>query len=170
MEVQEKEDRSTTWYGNIKKEIKTYGITLQPKNCSKSQWKKHVKSKIAEEVGKEVKERCSGMTKGRIVKNNQHVKKDYLTKTPLVMAKKILKVRMNMNRIPANFKGGTDGECSLCRDGIGYVEHYFSCMVCKELAEAWEVEKKDLLSDDKDKMEKVANFMEKVEILLNPNM
>ena len=169
LEYQQREDRATTWYGNIMKVLEAYNISLQPKNSSKSKWKKHVKTRIAEVVGNEIKRRCKEMKKGRTVKNDDHAKKDYLTKTSVTESKKILKARLHMSRIPANYKGGTEGECPLCEDGIGNIEHYFTCTACGQLADAWQVEKKDLNSKDLNKMKDVANFMEKVEILLNPS-
>ena len=168
LEIQQKEDRETTWHGNLMKIVKKYGIELHPTNSSKSQWKKHVKTKIAEEVEKENKKRCSEMKKGRLVKDDEHKKKEYLTKTSVQDMKSILKVRLQMNRIPANFKGGTGGMCPLCEGEEGNLEHYFSCTATRQIAEAWEVEKEDIHSRDLKKMKEVAKFMEKVEIMVNP--
>ena len=144
METQQKEGRQTTWFGNIQKEIKKYGIALQPANSSKSQWKKHVKRKIAEEVEKTVTEKCREMKKGRVVVEDEHKIKEYLKRTTVKEMKKILKVRLQMNRIPANFKEGTKGVCPLCEDGEGDLEHYFSCTATRQIAEAWEVDKKNI--------------------------
>ena len=168
LKVQEKEERSTTWYSNIKKEMKRYRITLDVEEVSKSQWKKHVKERIAEEVEKEVRSICRSKKKGRTVMNDKHERKFYLGKVPLKEMKKILKVRLHMTRIPANFRGGKDGECPLCKHEEGNDEHYFKCKAVERIAEVWEVGEEDINSLDIDKMTRVANFMEKVEMMLEP--
>ena len=48
------------------------------------------------------------------------------------------------------------------------MEHYFSCRITRRIAEAWEVDQEDIYSREVKKMKDVANFMEKVELLLNP--
>ena len=60
-----------------------------------------------------------------------------------------------MNRIPANFKGKTNGDCPLCEEEDeeeGDLEHYFTCKITRQIAEAWGVEKGDIYSRDLVKM------------------
>ena len=107
------------------------------------------------------------MKKGRVVKDDEHKKKEYMTKCNVKETKSILKVRLLLNRIPANFKGKTNGDCPLCEEE-GDLEHYFTCKITRQIAEAWGVEKGDIFSRDLVKMKDTAKFMEKVETLLNP--
>ncbi len=168
LERQKKEDRPKTWHSNIQKLIKQYGIKLDASNSSKSQWKKHVKKLINSSVEKEVRNKCESLKKGRTIRNDRFEKKAYIGKVPLNVLRKIMKYRTHMTTIPGNFKANTDGECLLCRKEKGATEHYFTCTETRDVAEAWEVEEKDLLSNDIKKMTMVANFMEKVELLLEP--
>ena len=48
----------------------------------------------------------------------------------------------------------------------GTTEHYFECKVSKQLADIWKVKIDDLKSTDVAQLKKVANFLEKTEILL----
>ena len=168
LEVQKKEDRPTTWYSSIQEEIKEYNIEIDAGNSSKSQWKNHVKKKINEEVERVVRRKCFGMTKGRTVRCNAYGKKEYFGKVSLVMMKKILKYRTHMNIIPANYKAKTDGECLFCNAAKGTTEHYFTCPETRYLADIFDVEVQDIQSNEIGKMKNAANFMEKVEFLMEP--
>ena len=108
------------------------------------------------------------MSKGRTIRGNAYGKKEYFGKVPLRMAKKILKYRTHMIVIPGNYKARTDGECLLCKKAKGTTEHYFVCPETRYLADIWEVGVEDLQSIEIDKMKKVANFMDKVELLSDP--
>ena len=168
LKEQEKEERETTWYSNIKKLKATYGIELEAEKNLKSAWKKHVKRKIAEKTEKDVRELCSEKKKARIVQNDQYERKEYFGKVPLNEARKITKTRMCMNKIPGNYKHKGVVTCPLCEEGEGSTEHYFECSSTKYLSEVWDVKKEDLKSQDTQKMKDVANFMEKVEEMLKP--
>ena len=76
--------------------------------------------------------------------------------------------RMNMNRIPGNYKGKDKGTCTLCNEAEGNIEHYFGCRMVKQVKKAWGVELQDLASHDLRKMKDVSKFMEKVEIMIDP--
>ena len=84
--------------------------------------------------------------------------------------KKIIKVRMHMNKVPGNFKGGGDGLCLLCYETKGSTEHYFECVCVSRLVKIWGVKEEDLTSQEPNKMRAVANFMENVELMLLPKM
>ena len=73
-----------------------------------------------------------------------------------------------MNVIPGNYKANTDGECLFCNGAKGSTEHYFVCPETRYLADIFEVDAQDILSNEIDKMKSVANFMEKVEVLMAP--
>ena len=78
--------------------------------------------------------------------------------------------RMNMNRIPANYKGKEKGTCTLCIEAEGNIEHYFECRMVRQVKEAWDVNLQDLMSKDIRKMRDVSKFMEKVEIMIDPKV
>ena len=76
--------------------------------------------------------------------------------------------RMNMNRIPGNYKGKDKGTCTLCNEAEGNIEHYFECRMVRQVKKAWSVEIQDVTSQDLKKMKDVSKFMEKVEIMMDP--
>ena len=102
--------------------------------------------------------------------NDEHKKKEYIRQVSMKDMKKILKVRMHMSKIPGNFKRAGLETCPLCKRKEGSTEHYFECEEVSRLREAWGVEKKDLQSLDIGKMKDIANFMEKVEQMVEPIM
>ena len=166
---QEKEERKTTWLNNVLNEINAYNISLDPKKSLKSTWKKEVKTKITERMEKEIRERCCNSTKARIVKNDKYERKEYLKgKASFKDTQEILMTRMNMNKIPGNYKGREQGLCPLCNEGEGIIEHYFECRSVKQVRKAWGVQLRDLTSNDVGRMKYVSKFIEKVEIMIEP--
>ena len=169
LNVQEKEARKTTWLNSVIVEIEKYNITLDPKESLKSTWKKEIKRKITEKVEKEIREKCMNSTKSRLVKEDGYGKKEYLLgKMSLAEVKKIMAVRMNMSKIPGNYKGKEGAMCPLCLSGEGQTEHYFECKMVHRLKKIWDVNQNDLSSMEVKKMKDVANFMEKVEVMIEP--
>ena len=169
LKVQEKEARKTTWLNSVIVEIEKYNITLDPKESLKSTWKKEIKRKITEKEEKEIREKCKNSTKSRIVKEDKYEKKEYLLgKVSLAEVKKIMAVRMNMSKIPGNFKGKDGAMCPLCLKGEGQTEHYFECRMVHRLKKVWDVNQNDLTSLEVEKMKDVANFMGKVEVMIEP--
>ena len=166
--VQKEMNRSTTWYGSIQNEISKYGIELEAETSIKSKWKKHVKEKINERMEAEIREKCYSMSKARTVKDDRYEKKEYLCTASFYESKKILKARMHMSKLPGNYKGKGEGTCPLCNMEKGNLEHYFECRCVRQLVEEWDVEKSDLGSLEKERMKAVVNFIEKVEIMLEP--
>ena len=77
-------------------------------------------------------------------------------------------VRMNMSKIPGNYKGKEGAMCPLCLSGEGQTEHYFECKMVHRLKKIWDVNQNDLTSMEVKKMKDVANFMEKVEVMIEP--
>ena len=170
VKIQKEEKRETTWYSGIQQEIKRYDIQLEVDDVLKSQWKKHVKEKITQKMEQDIRTMCRRMKKTRIVKKDEYKKKEYLGKLPLMQVRKILKVRMNMSKVPGNYKREGMETCPLCQRGEGSTEHYFECKRVRQLAKVWDVKKEDLESQNIHKMREVACFMEKVEIMLKPMM
>ena len=168
--MQQKAVRETTWYGSVHRAIEYYGVSLDAEKVLKSTWKKHVKMKINEKVAQEITQNCSSKTKSRTVRNDEFKKKEYIGKLPITDIKKIIKARLHMTKIPGNYKQLGVMECPLCGQGESHTEHYFECSRCKQLATTWGVDKDDLRSEDIEKLKNVGNFLEKVELLLEPVM
>ena len=169
IKVQKDECRETTWYSSVQREIKKYAIEMDPKEVLKSTWKKEVKRKITEKEESEIREKCASSTKARFVSADEYKMKDYLAgKTHLMEARKIMMTRLNMCKIPGNFKGNGDGKCTLCEEDVGKIEHYLVCPKVKMLAEVWEVKEEDLISQEVIKMKNLSKFMEKVEVMIHP--
>ena len=168
--IQKQEKRDTTWYSSVQREIKNYDIKLDPTTTLKSSWKKHVKQKIKEQMEIEIREKCTSMTKGRTVMGDKYEKKEYLMLGNLVDIKKIVRLRMHMSKLPANYKEGGEGICMLCEAGKGNIEHYFDCYHTERLAKVWGVEKDHLNSLEPQILKSTANFIGNVEDLLQPLM
>ena len=160
--------RPTTWYSSIQQEIYKYGIELKAEESLKSSWKKHVKTKIGERMEKDIREECSKLRKTRLLMNNKYEKKHYLSNMDLNYVKKVLRTRLHMSKLPGNYKGGGEGTCLLCNLEKGSTEHYFDCPRVRQLVEVWDVQEKDLESLELDKMKAVANFIENVEMMMEP--
>ena len=58
LEEQEREERDTTWWATIGKEMVRYGINMNVSETSKSTWKAEVKKRINEVMEREIRERC----------------------------------------------------------------------------------------------------------------
>ena len=169
LSVQEKEARKTPWLNSVRVEIEKYDITLDPKESLKSTWKREIKRRITEKVEKEIREKCRNSTKSRIVKEDKYEKKEYLLgKVSLTEVKKIMTVRMNMSKIPGNYKRKAGAVCPLCHKEEGQTEHYFECRMVHRLKKVWGVNQNDLTSLEVEKMKDVANFMGKVEVMIEP--
>ena len=161
-------NRSTTWYSSVKKEMSRYGIEIEAETVLKSKWKKHVKGKIGEKMEEEIRKECADMSKARTVRNGSYEKKAYFSTVNFQNTKKILKTRLHMSKLPGNYKGRGEGTCSLCNLEKGNTEHYFQCPRVSQLKDAWEVQQSDLQSTDDKRLIAVANFFEKVEIMIEP--
>ena len=74
-----------------------------------------------------------------------------------------------MNKVPGNYKGKWGATCPLCKKGEGDMEHYFECKMVMQLRKVWDVKMDDLSNDDIKKMTSLANFMENVETMIDPN-
>ena len=169
--AQERENRETTWLAGVRKEMERYNIELDVMVTQKSAWKKHAKKNINMEVEKEIRVKCKESKKARIVKDDGYERKSYMDgEIDLTMAKKILRTRLNMCRLPGNYKGNGSGICTLCEEEEGSTEHYFDCKYTSSLAKVWGVTTNDLRSHDVSKMKDVARFIDNVEILINPEV
>ena len=151
---------------NFAPSLRKYKIHLNAKESLKSTWKREVKRRINEEVELELRQKCNNSTKARIVKEDKFERKGYLQgKVDTKTAKKILRARLNMCKLPANYKQDGKGTCHLCEEGEGTTEHYFRCVQVNRLKKVCGVKVEHLMSQDMMEMRNVANFLEKVEIM-----
>ena len=96
--------------------------------------------------------------------------KEYIQgKVDVKTAKKIHRARLNMCNLPGNYNSDGKGICNLCEKGEGSTEHYFRCSQVHMLSKVWGVKAEDLKSQDIEVMRRVANFLEKVEIMIEPS-
>ena len=170
VEEQKINRRSTTWYASIRREIEKYGIELNPQETLKSRWKKHVKQKINDTMEYEIRGKCTNMTKGRTVKDDEYGRKEYLDTMNFQESRQILRTRTHMSKLPGNYKGRGEGMCPLCNVEKGNIEHYFHCKSVRQLVEVWGVTMNDIDTVDQGRLKAVSRFVEKVELLLEPMM
>ena len=171
LKEQEKEERETTWLAGIKRQIERLNISLKAEDTLKSTWKREVKKKINEEMEREIRQKCYYSKKARFVKDDKYERKEYLTngKASLTTAKAILRVRLNMCSLPGNYKNRGDGLCTLCEEEEGSTEHYLSsCSQVQLLRKVWGVNTEATRSQEKADMEDLANFMKKIELMIEP--
>ena len=169
-EIQKEWSRETTWYKGVERDLKKYGIEMKAGETKKSKWKKHVKRKINNITASEIREEIKEMTKSRTVRNKEFKRANYVNETTIQEVKKILKSRLHMTKLPGNLKQLGIEECPLCHQKSTSTEHYFECGKCWVLARKSEVTKEDLNSTETGKLSDVANFLEKVEVMLEPIM
>ena len=171
LKEQEAEERETTWLAGIKRHIERLDITLNAEDTLKSTWKREVKKKINEEMEREIRQKCYNSKKARFVKDDRYERKEYLTdgKANLTTAKAILRVRLNMCSLPGNYKNRGDGLCTLCEEEEGSTEHYlYDCSQVQLLRKVWGVKTDATRSQEKTEMEDLANFMKKIELMIEP--
>ena len=70
LKEQEKEERETTWLAGIRWEMKKYDINLKVEDTLKSTWKREVKMKINEVMGREIRQKCCNSKKARFVRDD----------------------------------------------------------------------------------------------------
>ena len=76
-----------------------------------------------------------------------------------------------MCNLPGNYKSGGDGLCNLCEEEEeeGSTEHYLNdCNQAQILRKAWGVNMESVHSQEKSHMEDLANFLKKIEIMIEP--
>ena len=107
------------------------------------------------------------MKKTRTIQNDKYELKKYIKEVKLEEVKEILKVRLHMTTLPANYRNlWTDPSCPLCNVEEGTSEHYLKCPNVSYIAKVWEIKEDDLNDTSVEKMVNVAKYMNKVEIML----
>jgi hypothetical protein len=167
VEEQEKMDREGTWLSGVQKSMIEYGIQNTVLEDLKSAWKRKVKEKIRQKTEEIIRENCESKSKSRTVKIGSYDLKDYLKKATIKEAKKILKARLHMLKIPCNYGKGEEG-CWLCGEKDVKTEHYYKCSGTRSLQRSWSANEKDLQSTSKSKLIRTAMFLEQVEEMFVP--
>ena len=153
VEQQKKDERATSWYGEMKERVKKMKVNLEEaKTTPKSLWKKMVKKRInenvEEEAGKEIKER----TKLRTIRT--FGLKQYVNEMSAEEVRKVMEIKLHMTKLKGNY--GIEGMCSLCGKEKETTEHMITC---ERIPEEWkEIKEKDLESEDKQTLRKVVMY------------
>ena len=95
-------------------------------NVKKSEWKKKVKDELNKHVAKEMEQHREKMTKLRFTQ--EFGRQNYVTECTMSKVKKIMKLKLNMTELKANFKGKyRDTMCSACGKETETTEHVIAC-------------------------------------------
>ena len=125
----------TNWYAGVKEWLEKLELTSDEeriKEIEKSKWKKEVKEKIGKVVSEEIGKKTMEMKKLRFIRNNE--KKEYIKANRMAKVKSMMKVRLNMVEIKANFKGKyKDLKCAACKKEEETTEHVIKCSEYKRL-------------------------------------
>ena len=164
------ERRSGTWFSDVQRMIKIYGITAEVNNVLKSAWKKEVKQRITEVNKQKVIKRCEEGVKTRFISTNEWGRKSYMNNATVEEVKRILKTRLCMVALPCNRRQReAEPGCSLCgnKDKIR-MEHYLECHKLIHLRRVMKVERstEEYVNGTIDCMLKVTRYLEKVSRLV----
>ena len=165
--VQQKEDRSGTWYSSVSRIMEKYSISIDPKISLKSTWKLEVKGKIREATESTIRAKCNDLTKTRTVRTSKYELKEYLKTNPVKTAREILLYRLHMVNIPLNYRNSWGQTlCPLCSEENGSTEHYFLCDKTESLRKIWEIS--SLSEENPSKMVLNAKYFQNVQKLVEP--
>ena len=110
--------------------------------------KKEIKKKIAEDIEKTVLEKKKEMKKLRFIKGTD--KTLYLKKMKTNEAVLIMRTRLNMLDLKANFRGKYETDiCGLCNEKEDTTEHLFTC--------------KELVSEKGEDITELVEFLKRAE-------
>ena len=111
-----------TWLERLEM-VKSVSEMLEIK---KSTWKKELKEKIEKIVKTELEEESTKKTKLRFVKT--FARKSYIQECRMEEVKRIMKMRLNMVELKANFRGKYDNNlCPACKMAEETTEHVIAC-------------------------------------------
>ena len=115
------------WGESIIDICRKYDIDVeQVKFYKKKALKKEIKEKIEKEINKSIESKKQEMSKLRFVDDKG--RKEYITKLTTEAAIRIMKARLNMLDLRANYKGKHERwACQLCNMGEDSTEHLFEC-------------------------------------------
>ena len=126
---------------------------------TKNEWKKSIKKLIETKVENEDWRK---RTKSRFVTDMK--RENYVDETDKMTMRNIMKIRLNMLELKANFKGNhkTNTKCPACKVSEDSTEHLFECERIKEKIEArFDILREDIKSNKTDKMRMVESYAKK---------
>jgi hypothetical protein len=110
----------------------SYQITYYLLEITKSAWKKEAKEKLGKVVAEEVEKKKEQSKKMRFTRG--HETQDYIKECSMEEVKKIMKIRLNMTELKANFKGKhQETTCSACKQEEETTEHVIKCEEYKRI-------------------------------------
>ena len=119
------------WYTELETIAKEYDIDIKIETTSKktkSKWKKEIKERIHKRIEEIVRDETANKTKLRLIKNDKYERKEYLNTCSIKDVTKIMRFRLNMIKIRANYKGKYDDlTCDGCKEEQETTEHIVSC-------------------------------------------
>ena len=123
------------WYANVKEWLDKLEMRSKEEELmeiNKSEWKKEAKEKLGQVVAEEVEMKIREMTKLRFIR--EHKTQEYINCCRMEEVKNIMRTRLNMINVRANFKGkGNDLLCVACKEEIETTEHVIQCAEYKRL-------------------------------------
>ena len=127
--------KGKTFYMGVEKWLDKFGLPKNEKEITeitKSKWKKIVKEKIDEIVKEVIEEKRKTMKKLRFI--TRHGKQEYVEKFKMEKVREIMKMRLNMAELKANYRGKyKDTLCPACRIEEETTEHALECSEYKRL-------------------------------------
>ena len=119
------------WYTELETIAKEYDIDIKIETTSKktkSKWKREIKERIHKRIEEIVRDETANKTKLRLIKNDKYERKEYLNTCSIKDVTKIMRFRLNMIKIRANYKGKYDDlTCDGCKEEQETTEHIVSC-------------------------------------------
>ena len=121
------------WTKSIKEICDKYELSIEEvREWNKATLKKEIKKRINEHIGKELEEKKREMKKLRFIDPLNKV--NYTREMKTADAILIMKTRLNMLELKANFRGKYDNMmCELCNKEEDSTEHLFNCCKMKRL-------------------------------------
>ena len=99
------------WYTELETVAKEYDIDIKIETTSKktkSKWKKEMKEKIPKRIEENLRDETAHKTKSRLIKNDEHERKEYLNTCSIKDVTKMMRFRLNMTKLRDNYKGKYD--------------------------------------------------------------
>ena len=137
-----------TWYNELDRISKQYGISLNSNNLKvKSKWKEYVKSKIREKINAESNEKKNNMTKLRHQKEQNFNMQQYIQNTTITRVRDLIRVKLELLDIGKN-QGQENRKCFACKTEDERSEHIIECSEVHKMTKVnackWE---KEMMSD-----------------------
>ena len=130
--VLEEQERSGeeegTVYGRVVKTARNIGVNIAGIKTSKSKWKKECKEKTINKIRERLQKEIEGKTKTRMMQRDKWERKAYINEMSGNMALQVIKIRLNMWPLKANYKKeNADRICPKCQEHEDTTEHVVQC-------------------------------------------